>query len=147
MVTPEEIGQVSLVAALEGARREQLSRVAADIGLQSGGIASHPRHARPAGSGRGSPHRGRSCFGHRVDPASTELRRFLDRNEVTFEWLSSETPAMMQRWDGSPLPDRDMPVIRVGRRQDGDPTSAATRRRRRAGEAPGSQAGTSSRGR
>src|SRR5919202_4580870 len=47
--------------------------------------------------------------GHRLDPACSELRRFLTRNQVTFEWLPPDTPASLERWDG-PLPaDADMP--------------------------------------
>jgi thioredoxin reductase (NADPH) len=52
-------------------------------------------------------------LGHRLDPACTELRAFLTRNQVTFEWLSPDTPARLERWDG-PLPaDGDMPAVRV----------------------------------
>jgi thioredoxin reductase (NADPH) len=51
--------------------------------------------------------------GHRLDPACSELRAFLARNQVTFEWLSPDTPATLERWEG-PLPaDDDMPAIRV----------------------------------
>jgi thioredoxin reductase (NADPH) len=51
--------------------------------------------------------------GHRLDPACTELRAFLTRNQVTFEWLSPDTPPTLERWDG-PLPsDDDMPAIQV----------------------------------
>jgi thioredoxin reductase (NADPH) len=30
--------------------------------------------------------------GHRWDASCTELRRFLDRNQVTFRWLTPEIP-------------------------------------------------------
>lgn len=51
--------------------------------------------------------------GHRLDPACSALRRFLARNQVTFEWLSPDTPARLERWDG-PLPaEGDMPAVRV----------------------------------
>jgi thioredoxin reductase (NADPH) len=51
--------------------------------------------------------------GHRLDPACSGLRAFLTRNQVTFEWLSPDTPATLERWEG-PLPaDGDMPAIRV----------------------------------
>jgi thioredoxin reductase (NADPH) len=51
--------------------------------------------------------------GHRLDPACGELRRFLTRNQVTFDWLSPDTPASLERWDGPLLADGDMPAIRV----------------------------------
>ncbi len=51
--------------------------------------------------------------GHRLDPACAELRHFLVRNQVTFDWLSPDTPSSLERWNG-PLPDDgDMPAIRV----------------------------------
>ena len=51
--------------------------------------------------------------GHRIDPACSELRRFLTRNQVTFDWLAPDTPAQLERWEG-PLPaESDMPAIRV----------------------------------
>ena len=51
--------------------------------------------------------------GHRWDAACTELRRFLDRNQVTFKWLTSETPDPAKAW-GGPIPaEDDWPAIRV----------------------------------
>jgi len=51
--------------------------------------------------------------GKRWEPACTEVRRFLDRNQVTFEWINEETPDPVGRW-GGPLPSpEDCPVIRV----------------------------------
>src|SRR3954465_9293198 len=51
--------------------------------------------------------------GQRFDPACTELRHFLDRNQVTFEWLSPDTPASLERWDGPTPTEADMPAVRV----------------------------------
>jgi thioredoxin reductase (NADPH) len=51
--------------------------------------------------------------GHRWDASCAELRRFLDRNQVTFEWLTPDTPDATEKWDG-PLPrEDDWPVLRV----------------------------------
>jgi thioredoxin reductase (NADPH) len=53
--------------------------------------------------------------GERTDAACTEVRHFLDRNQVVFEWLTSETPNLEERWDGpGPLPaPEDQPAVRV----------------------------------
>jgi thioredoxin reductase (NADPH) len=52
-------------------------------------------------------------LGHRGDAASTELRRFLDRNEVRFNWLQPDVPGDAEQWS-DPLPDAsDCPVLRV----------------------------------
>jgi thioredoxin reductase (NADPH) len=51
--------------------------------------------------------------GHRWDASCAELRRFLDRNQVTFKWLTPDTPDAEDQW-GGPLPaEADRPAIRV----------------------------------
>jgi thioredoxin reductase (NADPH) len=51
--------------------------------------------------------------GHRLDDSCTELRRFLDRNQITFSWLQPDTADAAEQWAG-PLPtEADCPVIRV----------------------------------
>jgi thioredoxin reductase (NADPH) len=52
-------------------------------------------------------------LGHRWDPACTELRRFLDRNQIRFRWLQPDVPADVEQWsDGLPAED-DLPAVRV----------------------------------
>jgi thioredoxin reductase (NADPH) len=52
-------------------------------------------------------------LGHRWDPACTELRRFLDRNQIRFRWLQPDVPAEAEQWSGA-LPDEgDYPAIRA----------------------------------
>src|SRR5437773_10350653 len=41
MVTPDEVGQVSIFAGLDSGARERLSRVAADVSLMPGEYAAH----------------------------------------------------------------------------------------------------------
>jgi thioredoxin reductase (NADPH) len=51
--------------------------------------------------------------GHRWDASCTDLRRFLDRNQITFRWVTPEAPDAQEQWDG-PLPSADcLPAIRV----------------------------------
>jgi thioredoxin reductase (NADPH) len=51
--------------------------------------------------------------GHRWDASCGRLRRFLDRNQVTFGWITPDAPDAAEQW-GGPLPaDEDYPVIRV----------------------------------
>ena len=203
MVTAEEIGEVGAFAALDTTEREQLSRVAADIGLVAGEYAAnegderaifavldgrieavkavdgvervvgerlpgdvfgevpivlgtvfpvgfraseksrvmrvepHDYHAVAAvvpdigkeigrlaghrmGGSRGlegiaadPPPPRAIVVGHRWDASCAELRRFLDRNQITFSWLTSEMPDAADRW-GGPLPaEEDWPAIRI----------------------------------
>ena len=51
--------------------------------------------------------------GHRWDPDSTALRRFLDRNQITFAWVQPDAPDATEQWGGPMPPDEDHPVIRV----------------------------------
>jgi thioredoxin reductase (NADPH) len=51
--------------------------------------------------------------GDRWDPVVTDLRRFLDRNQVSFDWIEPDAPDAGERW-GEPLPsEEDRPVLRV----------------------------------
>jgi thioredoxin reductase (NADPH) len=51
--------------------------------------------------------------GHRWDASCGRLRRFLDRNQVTFRWITPDAPDAADQW-GGPLPaEADCPVIRV----------------------------------
>jgi thioredoxin reductase (NADPH) len=74
-------------------------RIAGPRGLQ--GIASEAPPPRAI------------VVGARWDPSCTDLRRFLDRNQVSFRWLTPDAPEAEEDW-GGPLPDaEDCPVIRV----------------------------------
>ena len=74
-------------------------RIGGSRGLQ--GIAAEPPPPRAI------------VVGHRWDASCAELRRFLDRNQITFRWLTPDAPDAAEHW-GGPLPaDGDWPTIRV----------------------------------
>jgi len=51
--------------------------------------------------------------GPRWSPACTQLRHFLERNQVSFVWLQPDSPDAGEQW-GGPLPDEgDCPVLRL----------------------------------
>jgi thioredoxin reductase (NADPH) len=51
--------------------------------------------------------------GDRWDATCSELRHFLDRNQISFTWLTPDAPDAAEEW-GGPLPgDEDCPTIRV----------------------------------
>jgi thioredoxin reductase (NADPH) len=51
--------------------------------------------------------------GHRWDASCAELRRFLERNQITFRWLTPDAADAAEHW-GGPLPaEEDLPAIRV----------------------------------
>jgi thioredoxin reductase (NADPH) len=88
--TPEVAQQVGRLAA---------HRMSGSRGLQ--GIAAEPPPPRAI------------VVGHRWDVACTELRRFLDRNQVTHTWLTPDAPDAAERWGGPPPAGEDLPAIQV----------------------------------
>jgi thioredoxin reductase (NADPH) len=55
--------------------------------------------------------------GHRWDASCAELRRFLDRNQIIFKWLTPETPDAAEQWGGALPAEEDWPALRA---VDGD---------------------------
>ncbi len=74
-------------------------RIGGERGLQ--GLAAEPPPPRAI------------VVGDRWDPACTALRRFLDRNQITFRWLTPDAPDAAEQWGGPLPPAEDRPVIRV----------------------------------
>jgi thioredoxin reductase (NADPH) len=89
-VAPEIAREVGRLAA---------HRMAGSRGLQ--GIAAEPPPPRAI------------VVGHRWDASCGELRRFLDRNQVTHQWLVPGTPGVDERWGGALPADADLPAVRV----------------------------------
>jgi thioredoxin reductase (NADPH) len=51
--------------------------------------------------------------GRRFDPACAALRRFLDRNQVSFDWLTPDVSNAVEAW-GTALPSEDdLPAIQI----------------------------------
>jgi thioredoxin reductase (NADPH) len=92
-VAAEEPGLVKAVGALAG------NRMSGPGGLA--GIAAEPPPPRAI------------VVGARWDGPCAELRRFLDRNEVTFTWLQPDEPDAVDQWGGALPPEGDRPAIRV----------------------------------
>jgi thioredoxin reductase (NADPH) len=99
-----EANDYHAVAALEPDVAKEVGKLAAHRisglrGLQ--GIASERRAPRAI------------VVGHRWDGACADLRHFLDRNQVTFKWLTPDLPDAEEQWGGPLPPEPDWPVIRV----------------------------------
>ena len=63
------------------------------------GIATAPTRARAV------------MVGHRWDDTVRELRTFLSRNQITYDWITPEAPDLASRWPGPPLADADLPAL------------------------------------
>lgn len=52
-----------------------------------------------------------TIFGDRFDPTCGALRRFLEGNQITFEWLTPDSPDVMARVAGSGASKTDCPLV------------------------------------
>jgi thioredoxin reductase (NADPH) len=88
---------------------------APDVGRTIGQLASHRIEGLRGLQGISSEPSVPRAFvvGERWDPATTELRHFLHRNQVAFKWLQPGAPETAEQWDGPVPPPEDCPVLRV----------------------------------
>jgi thioredoxin reductase (NADPH) len=92
-----------------------IASVAPDIAKEVGSLAAHRIGGLRGLQGIAAepPPPRAIVVGHRWDASCTDLRRFLDRNQVTFKWLTPDASEAADHW-GGPLPaDGDLPAIRV----------------------------------
>ena len=92
-IAAEEPGLVKAVGALAG------NRMSGPGGLS--GIAAEPPPPRAI------------VVGDRWDAPCADLRRFLDRNQITFTWLQPDADDAAEQWGGPLPPAEDRPTIRV----------------------------------
>ena len=92
-----------------------VAAAAPEIALEVGRLAAH-RMGGPGGlqglASTPSPPRA-IVIGHRWDASCTELRRFLDRNQIVHRWLQPDVPEDAEQWWGALPGDGDYPALRV----------------------------------
>lgn len=54
-----------------------------------------------------------TLVGHRWDAACGNLRRFLARNQISFNWLTPDAPELPALWGGARPQEGDCPVLRL----------------------------------
>src|SRR5262249_54207723 len=60
------------------------------------------------------PHKPRvTILGHRWDSGGSDLRRFLARNQITFEWVTPDSSDLDGKWPGPRPADSECPVLRI----------------------------------
>src|ERR1700744_6244423 len=52
-------------------------------------------------------------LGNRWDGACLDLRRFLERNQISFSWLTLDDPNLADHWPGPPPLESDCPALRL----------------------------------
>jgi thioredoxin reductase (NADPH) len=107
--------ETSRVVRIEPHDYHAVVAVAPDVGKHVGRLASD-RIGGPGGlqglAAEPAPPRA-IVLGQRWDAACAELRRFLDRNQITFRWLQPDVPADAEQWSGALPAEGDYPAIRV----------------------------------
>jgi thioredoxin reductase (NADPH) len=105
--------------------------VAKQIGRMAAGRMRGPKGLE--GIAAGPPPRA-IVLGHRWDASCAELRRFLDRNQIKYKWLTPESPDDVGEWDGSLPAEEELPAMRLV-----DGTTVARPQHRRVAELLGVQ--------
>jgi thioredoxin reductase (NADPH) len=105
----------SRVLRLEPKDYHVLAAQAPELAAEVGRLAGH-RMSGPAGLLAIAADRPASravVYCTRWNEAGLQLRRFLDRNQVGFDWVAADSPDAEHAW-GGPLPaDEDCPAIRI----------------------------------
>jgi thioredoxin reductase (NADPH) len=107
--------EASRVIRVEPADYHAVASVVPDVGKEIGRLAAHRISGSRGLQGLAAepPPPRAIVVGHRLDASCTELRRFLDRNQVTFRWLSPDRPDSENEWGGPLPPEGDWPALRV----------------------------------
>jgi thioredoxin reductase (NADPH) len=105
----------SRVMRIEAQDYHGVAAVAPDIAREVGRLAAHRMGGSRGLQGIAAepPPPRAIVVGHRWDASCSELRRFLDRNQVTYKWLTPDTPDAAERWGGQPPAGEDLPAIRL----------------------------------
>jgi len=85
---------------------------APDVGVRLGAIARE-RIGGLQGITADPPPSRAVVLGHQWDAACAELRRFLDRNQVNFRWVTHDAPDVAEHWGGALPGTGDTPAIRL----------------------------------
>ena len=104
----------SRVMRLEPRDYHAIAALVPDVGKEVGTLAFH-RMSGPRGlQGIADPPPPRAVvMGHRMDPDGAELRRFLDRNNVSFTWATPEDEDVHEVWEGGLPQEADLPAFRL----------------------------------
>src|SRR6185436_19421688 len=102
------------VMRLEPRDYHAIAALVPDVGKEVGTLAFH-RMSGPRGlQGIADPPPPRAIvMGHRMDPDGAELRRFLDRNNVSFTWATPEDEDVHELWEGGLPQEADLPAFRL----------------------------------
>jgi thioredoxin reductase (NADPH) len=105
----------SRILRLEPDEYHSLAAVAPEIAKEVGRLASDriSGAAGLQGIAAATPAPRATVVGDRWDATCGELRRFLDRNQISFRWLQPDDPDAAEHWGGALPAEGDRPAIRL----------------------------------
>jgi thioredoxin reductase (NADPH) len=105
----------SRVLRIEPPDYHAVAASAPDVARKVGRLAAHRIEGASGLSGIAAepPPPRAIVVGHRWDASCGELRRFLDRNQITFRWLTADAPDALEAWGGALPAEDDWPAIQV----------------------------------
>jgi thioredoxin reductase (NADPH) len=105
----------SRVMRIDAAAYHSVAAVVPDVAKEVGRLAAHRMGGTRGLQGIAAepPPPRAIVVGDRWDASCAELRRFLDRNQVTFTWLTPDTPDAAESWGGPLPPEGDRPAIQL----------------------------------
>ena len=107
--------ETSRIMRAEARDYHAVAAVVPDVGREVGRLAAHRMGGSRGlqGIAADPPPPRAIVLGPRWDASCAELRHFLERNQITFRWLTPDAPDAAEHW-GGPLPaDGDWPTVRV----------------------------------
>jgi thioredoxin reductase (NADPH) len=107
--------EASRVMRIDAADYHAVAAIVPDVAKEVGRLAAHRMGGTRGLQGiAAEPPPPRAIVaGHRWDASCSELRRFLDRNQVTFKWVTPDAPDTADAWGGPLPPEGDWPAIQV----------------------------------
>jgi thioredoxin reductase (NADPH) len=102
----------SRVMRVEPRQYYAIAAACPDIALAIGALARE-RIGGLQGIAAEAPKARVTLYGPRWDSACSDTRRFLARNQITFDWITPETPDLAALWPGTLPADADCPVLRL----------------------------------
>jgi thioredoxin reductase (NADPH) len=104
----------SRVMRIEPSDYHAVASVVPEVAQEVGRLAAHRMSGTRGLQGLAEPPPPRATVvGHRWDAACAELRRFLDRNQITFKWVTPDAHDAADTWGGAPPPEGDWPALRL----------------------------------
>ena len=100
----------SRVMRVETRQYHAIAAAAPEVGMKIGALARERIGGLQAIAAE-PPKPRVTMVGQRFDDACAELRRFLARNQISFEWLTPDSRELPAKWPGARPPDGDGPVL------------------------------------